>query len=383
MGRARSARSDPVDERRRVGDGRGRAVARPEPAARPARRRAAGRDDASTRRSRWRSATSRRWPASASPRCPPTTGRAASAPTARRRSRRRRRWRRPSTAASPAPTARRSAPRRAARASTGGSGRRWTSRARRWPGASPRTSARTRSSPARRSPRRSPARRAVHVIATLKHYVANNAGVGPHRLQHPDGAPAAASTRSSPSGRCRRSTRRRSSARSARPTADAVMCSYNRLNGPQTCESSALLSDLKASGFDGFVAPDFIFAVKDPLAATLAGLDVPALGGAGGRTAAMFTSGQVPRRAAGRHRPAHALRDVRLGRLRRPARAGGRERQHARAPGAGDAGVGSRHGAAQERPPRAAARRRTGCARSRSSAPRATTPSTSAAARRP
>ena len=72
------------------------------------------------------------------------------------------------------------------------------------------------------------------------------------------------------------------------------MCSYNRLNGPQTCESSALLSDLKASGFDGFVAPDFIFAVKDPLAATLAGLDVPALGGAGGRTAAMFTSGQVP-----------------------------------------------------------------------------------------
>ena len=27
-----------------------------------------------------------------------------------------------------------------------------------------------------------------HVIATLKHYVANNAGVGPHRLQHPDRA---------------------------------------------------------------------------------------------------------------------------------------------------------------------------------------------------
>jgi beta-glucosidase len=75
---------------------------------------------------------------------------------------------------------------------------------------------------------------------------------------------------------------------------DAVMCSYNRLNGPQTCESSALLSDLKASGFNGFVAPDFIFAVKDPLAATLAGLDVPALGGPGGRTAEMFTSGQVP-----------------------------------------------------------------------------------------
>src|SRR5262249_37912619 len=76
--------------------------------------------------------------------------------------------------------------------------------------------------------------------------------------------------------------------------ADAVMCSYNRLDGPQTCESSALLSDLKASGFNGFVVPDFGFAVRDPLAATLAGVDLPALGGAGGRTADMFTSGQVP-----------------------------------------------------------------------------------------
>jgi beta-glucosidase len=76
--------------------------------------------------------------------------------------------------------------------------------------------------------------------------------------------------------------------------ADAVMCSYNRLNGPQTCESSALLSDLKASGFNGFVVPDFGFAVRDPLDATLAGVDLPALGGSGGRTADMFTSGQVP-----------------------------------------------------------------------------------------
>ena len=55
-----------------------------------------------------------------------------------------------------------------------------------------------------------------------------------------------------------------------------------------------LLGDLKASGFDGFVVPDFIFAVRDPLAATLAGVDVPALAGASGRTAEMFTSGQVP-----------------------------------------------------------------------------------------
>jgi hypothetical protein len=72
------------------------------------------------------------------------------------------------------------------------------------------------------------------------------------------------------------------------------MCSYNRLNEPQTCEDAALLCDLKASGFNGFVAPGFIFAVNDPLTATLAGLDLPALRGPGGRTADMFTSGQVP-----------------------------------------------------------------------------------------
>jgi beta-glucosidase len=72
------------------------------------------------------------------------------------------------------------------------------------------------------------------------------------------------------------------------------MCSYNRLNGPQTCESPALLSDLKASEFAGFVVPDFIFAVRYPLAATLAGVDVPGLSGPSGRTAEMFTSGQVP-----------------------------------------------------------------------------------------
>ena len=77
--------------------------------------------------------------------------------------------------------------------------------------------------------------------------------------------------------------------------ADAVMCSYNRVNGQQTCESPFVLDPLKSS-FQGFVVPDFLFAVRDPLAATLAGMDMPALPGFAGntRTAAMFTSGQVP-----------------------------------------------------------------------------------------
>ena len=195
-----------------------------------------------------------------------------------------------------------------------------------------------------------------HVIATLKHYVANNAEWGRIGFNTPTGRQG--NVNALVSERALQEIYEAPFKRAIREsTADAVMCSYNRLNGPQTCESSALLSDLKASGFAGFVAPDFIFAVKDPLAATLAGLDVPALGGRGRAHGRHVHLRSGAGRAAGRHRPAHALRDVRLGRLRRPARAGGRERQHARAPGAGDEGVGGRHGAAQERPPRPAARR--------------------------
>ena len=74
------------------------------------------------------------------------------------------------------------------------------------------------------------------------------------------------------------------------------MCSYNQVNGLPTCQNPSLLSDLKSgSGFLGFVVPDFALAVRDPLAAALAGVDLPALNGAPfGLTAAMFTSGQVP-----------------------------------------------------------------------------------------
>jgi beta-glucosidase len=136
-----------------------------------------------------------------------------------------------------------------------------------------------------------------HVIATLKHYVANNQeferiGFELPRGERSPGLDVLASERAlqeiyeAPFKRAIREA-----------GADAVMCSYNRLNGPQTCESGALLGDLKASGFAGFVVPDFIFAVRDGLAATLAGVDVPALPGdptGGLRTREMFTSGQVP-----------------------------------------------------------------------------------------
>ena len=75
------------------------------------------------------------------------------------------------------------------------------------------------------------------------------------------------------------------------------MCAYNQINGLPSCQNPTTLGDITSgTGFDGFVIPDFGFAVRDPLAAALAGVDLPALpgGGGGGVTAADFTSGQIP-----------------------------------------------------------------------------------------
>jgi beta-glucosidase len=75
---------------------------------------------------------------------------------------------------------------------------------------------------------------------------------------------------------------------------DSVMCSYNQINGLPSCQNPTTLGDLEnGMGFNGFVAPDFGFAVRDPVAAANAGTDLPALpgGGAGGLTAADFAPG--------------------------------------------------------------------------------------------
>jgi len=78
---------------------------------------------------------------------------------------------------------------------------------------------------------------------------------------------------------------------------DSVMCSYNQINGLPSCQNPTTLGDLETGdGFNGFVVPDFGFAVRDPVTAAQAGVDLPALpgDGSGGLTAADFTSGQVP-----------------------------------------------------------------------------------------
>ncbi len=77
---------------------------------------------------------------------------------------------------------------------------------------------------------------------------------------------------------------------------DSVMCSYNQINGLPSCQNPATLGDIKqGGGLRGFVVPDFGFAVRDPVAAALAGVDLPALpGNPPGLTVADFTSGKIP-----------------------------------------------------------------------------------------
>ena len=76
--------------------------------------------------------------------------------------------------------------------------------------------------------------------------------------------------------------------------AGSVMGSYNQVNGCYACQHPELMATLKDQwGWAGFVAPDFMFAVRDPLAAARAGLDLPGLDTAEGRTPEDFTSGRV------------------------------------------------------------------------------------------
>jgi len=97
------------------------------------------------------------------------------------------------------------------------------------------------------------------------------------------------------------------------------MGSYNRLNGVYACQHPGILRTLKQDwDWEGFVAPDFLHAVRDPVAAANAGLDIPGLGVPEGRTAEQVTSGAI-RRACG-WPPTGGPSP---GRHRRPGRRGG------------------------------------------------------------
>jgi beta-glucosidase len=133
-----------------------------------------------------------------------------------------------------------------------------------------------------------------HVVAMVKHFVGNNAETGRTGYATGDGRTAAINT----------VVGERAlhelyyppfKAAVRRGGAGSVMGSYNRLNGTYACQHPGILRTLKRDWrWDGFVAPDFLHAVRDPVAAANAGLDLPGLGVTEGRTAADFSSGRVP-----------------------------------------------------------------------------------------
>jgi beta-glucosidase len=51
-----------------------------------------------------------------------------------------------------------------------------------------------------------------------------------------------------------------------------IMCSYNQVNGKFACNHPELLGYLRSWGFDGFIAPDAAFALRDALAGARAGV---------------------------------------------------------------------------------------------------------------
>jgi beta-glucosidase len=117
-----------------------------------------------------------------------------------------------------------------------------------------------------------------HVISTLKHYTAYNQDYG--RIGFAAiGAPAVNDQVSERALQEIYETPFRIAVQ--RGGVDSVMCSYNQINGVPSCENPTTLGDLKqGDGLKGFVVPDFGFAVRNPTAAALAGVDLGQLAGA-------------------------------------------------------------------------------------------------------
>jgi beta-glucosidase len=57
-----------------------------------------------------------------------------------------------------------------------------------------------------------------------------------------------------------------------RANVGSVMCAYNRINGKFCCNDPDLLGQLRAWGFDGTIVPDAVFAQRDPVDAAKAGV---------------------------------------------------------------------------------------------------------------
>lgn len=76
-----------------------------------------------------------------------------------------------------------------------------------------------------------------------------------------------------------------------RAHAGGIMCAYNQVNGEFACNNPHLLGLLRGWGFDGFVAPDAKYALRDPLTGVRAGVD--RIGG--DALKALIQSGKLPK----------------------------------------------------------------------------------------
>ena len=132
-----------------------------------------------------------------------------------------------------------------------------------------------------------------HIMSMVKHFIGNNFETGRTGYAHPDGRTPAINTVVSERA-LREIYYPQFKAAVQRAEVGSVMGSYNRLNGIYACQHSGIRRTLNDEwGWSGFVAPDFLHAVRDPVAAANGGLDLPGLGDAEGRTREDFTSGRI------------------------------------------------------------------------------------------
>jgi beta-glucosidase len=139
--------------------------------------------------------------------------------------------------------------------------------------------------------------RSKHLIVTLKHYTAYNQEWGRLGFEiAPNGARGPATNVAVSERALQEIYEAPFRTAVQQGHLDSVMCSFNQINGLPSCENPATLGDVKhGGGLKGFVVPDAFFAVRDPVAAALAGVDLPGLPGfPSGLTAADFTSGKIP-----------------------------------------------------------------------------------------
>ena len=193
-----------------------------------------------------------------------------------------------------------------------------------------------------------------HIISTLKHYTAYNQDWGRIGFQSPGPSVRGPGVNVAVSERALQEIYEAPfRAAVQQGHADWVMCSYNQINGLPSCQNPATLGDLKqGAGFRGFVVPDFGFAARDPVAAALAGVDLPTCRDIPPAYRRRFHLGEDSGRPAGRHRPQDPVCHLRLRGVRPPAPGKARDRGlNTSAPAGGDPGGGGGHGAAEERPP--------------------------------